>query len=97
MRGEPQHKDRILMRESGLPPNQGLQRTALGAHKIGAILKSGINPSAFPIYECAAAEAQAVGRLHQTHRTNTARCSFWGWSRWSSLQCEAHSIPCAHA
>jgi hypothetical protein len=39
-----------------------LQRTALGADKIGAILKAGISPIAFPIYDCAAAEAQAVGR-----------------------------------
>jgi len=40
-------------------PNQGLQRTALCAHKIGAILKVGISSKAFPTYGCAAAEAQA--------------------------------------
>jgi hypothetical protein len=40
-----------------------MQRTALCARKIEAILKSGISPTAFPIYECAAADAQAVGRL----------------------------------
>ena len=46
-----------------LRPNKGLQRTALCAHKIAAILKAGIRPTAFPIYECAAAEAQTVGPL----------------------------------
>jgi len=40
-----------------------LQRTALCARKIGAILKPGISPIAIPIYRCAAAEAQAVGRV----------------------------------
>jgi hypothetical protein len=45
-----------------LPPNKGLQRTARGADKIGAILKAGIGSTAFPIYDCAAAEAQIVGR-----------------------------------
>jgi len=50
------------MRESGLPPNQGLQRTALRADKIVAILKSDFGWTAFSIYGCAAAEAQAVGR-----------------------------------
>ena len=45
----------------GRRPNQGLQRTALWADKIAAILKPGITPKAFPVYECAAAEAQAVG------------------------------------
>src|SRR6266508_1754959 len=44
------------------PPNTGLQRTALGADKIRAILKPGFGLTAFPIYDCAAAEAQAVGR-----------------------------------
>ena len=42
-------------------PNRRLQRTALGADKIGAILKAEFGPKAFPIYECAAAEAQHVG------------------------------------
>jgi len=42
------------------PPNTGLQRTALGADKIRAILKPGFGLTAFPIYDCAAAEAQAV-------------------------------------
>jgi len=51
------------MPETGHPPNTGLQRTALRAHKIAAILKVGISSTAFPIYECAAAEAQAVGPL----------------------------------
>src|SRR5262249_21151313 len=46
-----------------LPPNKGLQRTALCTRKIGAFLQVGISPSAFPIYEGAAAEAQAVRRL----------------------------------
>ena len=44
------------------PPNPGLQRTALCAHKIGAILTVGFSPTVFPIYDCAAAEAQPVGR-----------------------------------
>jgi len=51
------------MRESGLPPNQGLQRTALRAHKIGAFLKAAHCSTTFPIYDCAAAEAQAVGPI----------------------------------
>ncbi len=42
------------------PPNPGLQRTALCAHKIGAILTVGFSPTVFPIYDCAAAEAQPV-------------------------------------
>src|SRR5690349_18020386 len=53
--------------------NKGLQRTALCADKIGAFLKAGSNQRAFPIYGCAAAEAQAVGpatssRLHFAYR-----------------------------
>jgi hypothetical protein len=43
-----------------LRPNKGLQRTALSADKIGAILKAGVGPIVLPIYNCAAAEAQAV-------------------------------------
>jgi hypothetical protein len=43
-------------------PDGWLQRTALCADKIVAILKSRIGPTTFPIYECAAAQAQAVGR-----------------------------------
>ena len=39
-----------------------LQRTALCAHKIIAILKVRISTTAFPIYRCAAADAQGVGR-----------------------------------
>jgi hypothetical protein len=39
-----------------------LQRTALCAHGIDAILKAGISPTALAIYRRAAAEAQAVGR-----------------------------------
>jgi len=42
-----------------------LQRTALGTDTIGAILKAGIGPSAFPTYECAAAEAQGVRPHYQ--------------------------------
>jgi hypothetical protein len=42
-------------------PNEGLERTALCAEKIAAILKPRINSKALPIYECAAAQAQAVG------------------------------------
>jgi hypothetical protein len=42
-------------------PNTGMQRTALRAHKIGAFLKVGVSPSAVPIYQCAAADAQTVG------------------------------------
>lgn len=37
-------------------PNLGLQRTALCAYKIKAILKAGISSTAFPIYDRAAAE-----------------------------------------
>jgi hypothetical protein len=60
------------MRESGLPPNQGLQRTALRAHKIGAFLKAAHCSTAFPIYDSAAAEAQAVGRQpHPYHDSTT--------------------------
>jgi len=39
-----------------------MQRTALRAREIVAFLKVGIGPNAFPIYGCAAADAQAVGR-----------------------------------
>jgi hypothetical protein len=42
--------------------DEWLQRTALCAGKIAAILKSGFGPTAVPTYHCAAAEAQAVGR-----------------------------------
>jgi len=51
-------------------PNKGLQRTAIGADKIGATLKPGIGPTIFPIYGCAAAEAQAVLRT----ATPPAKC-----------------------
>jgi hypothetical protein len=44
-----------------LPSNTGMQRTALGARKIVAFLKVRISPTVFPIYWCAAADAQAVG------------------------------------
>jgi len=49
-------------------PNTGMQRTALRAHKIAAFLKAGIGPSTFPIYRCAAADAQTV-RPHYIGRT----------------------------
>jgi hypothetical protein len=39
-----------------------MQRTALCAREIGAFLNAGIGLTAFPIYECAAADAQPVGR-----------------------------------
>jgi len=39
-----------------------MQRTALCARKIVAFLKVGIGPTVFPIYWCAAADAQPVGR-----------------------------------
>jgi hypothetical protein len=45
-----------------LPSNTGLQRTALCARKIGAFLKVRIGSKPLPIYQCAAADAQAVGR-----------------------------------
>ena len=47
------------------PPNTGMQRTALCARKIVAFLKAGIGPTAFPIYQCAAADAQPVRRPWQ--------------------------------
>jgi Ser/Thr protein kinase RdoA (MazF antagonist) len=40
-----------------------MQPTPLCGPKIGAILKPGFGPSAFPIYWCGAADGQAVGRL----------------------------------
>ncbi len=43
-------------------PNMGMQRTALCAHKIGAFVKVGIGSKRIPIYRCAAANAQTVGR-----------------------------------
>jgi hypothetical protein len=49
-----------------LPSNTGMQRTALCARKILAFLKAGISPTPVPIYECAAADAQTVGRHHFT-------------------------------
>jgi len=45
----------------GLAPNRRLQRTALCAREIAAILKPRIKPKAFAIYRGAAAEAQGVG------------------------------------
>jgi hypothetical protein len=39
-----------------------MQRTALCARKIVAILKVGFGSTLVPIYRCAAADAQAVGR-----------------------------------
>jgi hypothetical protein len=61
-----------------LPPNKGFQLTALCARKIGAFLKSEIGTIAFPIYECAAAEAQAVGRVsfRRLSRSRTALSVF---------------------
>jgi hypothetical protein len=44
------------------PPNTPIQPTPLGGPKIGAILKAGIGPTAFPIYGGGAADGQAVGR-----------------------------------
>ena len=43
-------------------PNQRLQRTALCAREIGAFLKDSFGPIVLSIYDCAAAEARAVGR-----------------------------------
>jgi len=40
----------------------GMQRTALGAREIAPFLKAGISLNAFPVYRCAAADAQPVGR-----------------------------------
>jgi hypothetical protein len=42
-----------------------MQRTALRARKIGAFLKAGISPTVVTIYQCAAADAQAVSPLLQ--------------------------------
>jgi hypothetical protein len=47
---------------SACPPNKGLERTALCARKIAAILRPGLSPKVVSIYWCAAAQAQAVGR-----------------------------------
>jgi len=46
-----------------------MQRTALCARKIVAFLKAGISSATIPIYECAAADAQPVGRI-----PNAVRC-----------------------
>jgi len=45
----------------------GMEPTPLGGPKLGAILKPGISPTAFLIYGCGAAHAQAVGRRAITH------------------------------
>ena len=58
----------------------GMQRTALRARKIGAFLKSGIGPSAFPIYQCAAADAQTVGP--QTRSAFNIICALIMQSYW---------------
>ncbi len=42
--------------------NTGMQRTALCARKIGAFLEVRIGSTPVPIYRCAAADAQTVGR-----------------------------------
>jgi len=47
-----------------------MQRTALRARKIVAFLKAGIGPAVFPIYQCAAADAQTVGP-HRFNPTNS--------------------------
>lgn len=50
-----------------MPPNKGMQRTALCAREIGAILKVGTSPTVFAIYQCAAADAQPVRRFPSYH------------------------------
>jgi hypothetical protein len=44
-------------------PNTGVQRTALYADEIDAILKAGFGSKALPVYWCGAGEAQAVRRF----------------------------------
>jgi hypothetical protein len=44
------------------PPNKPFQLTPLRGRKIGAFLKTGNSPSAFPIKSGGAAERQGVGR-----------------------------------
>ncbi len=54
-----------------------MQRTALCALKIGAFLKVGIGSIPVPIYRCAAADAQAVGR--QPSDTKPGSYGRWRW------------------
>src|SRR4051812_31439586 len=53
-------------------PNKGLQRTARCADKIVAILKARISSTAFSVYGCAAAEAQAVSWQPSISRSDKA-------------------------
>ncbi len=46
----------------GVPPNMSMQLTPLRSDKGIAILKVGFGPTAFPIYQCAAAEPWPFGR-----------------------------------
>jgi hypothetical protein len=57
-----------------LPPNKGMQRTALCARKIVAFLNVRISPTVFPIYQCAAADAQAVGRHSSSSLDDCCTC-----------------------
>ena len=68
VKGEQRRDEDVLVVRQRLRrrPNRGLQRTALGADQIGAILEARISSAAFPIYGCAAAEAQAVRRQPRT-------------------------------
>jgi hypothetical protein len=48
---------------AGFSHGLALEPTPLCGPKIGCILKSGLGPTVFPIYQCGAAQRQAVSPL----------------------------------
>ena len=56
-------------------PNTRMHPTPLCGRKIAAILKVGFGPSAFPIYEGGAGDAQPVGRAAVGAKTQPANTS----------------------
>jgi hypothetical protein len=52
----------LAFASTALPPNKRIQPTPLRGLKIVGILKADSVPSLVAIYQCGAADAQAVGR-----------------------------------
>jgi hypothetical protein len=61
----------ILAEYAVEPPNMALELTPLCGPKIAAILKNRITLTAFPTYQCGAAQRQAVGRAALKHEDRT--------------------------
>ena len=56
--------------ETKMPPKTALELTPQSGDKIVAILRSGIGPTAFPVFRCGAAQRQAVGPQPINTRAN---------------------------